>query len=229
MTPAKTKSEKAETEKKTATKAKVKAPPKKRRAAAKANAKRPSAKSAGTAKAKARAGTKKAAASRKRRVTKPKAGEDFTPRIVVFACNWCSYAGADTAGISRIQYSPHFRIIRVMCSGRVHPAFVLRAFELGADGVLVSGCHFGDCHYIFGNERAVEQFEKTKRLLKLLGVEEGRVRLEWISAAEGVKFGRVIDEFVEQVRALGPSKLAPPGRSLPREAEAYADAAALAK
>ena len=108
-------------------------------------------------------------------------------------------------------------------------AFVLRAFELGADGVLVSGCHFGDCHYIFGNERAVEQFEKTKALLKILGLEEGRIRLEWISAAEGVKFGRVIDEFVEQVRALGPSKLVPRERELPREAEAYADAAALAK
>jgi F420-non-reducing hydrogenase iron-sulfur subunit len=226
MTPAKTKSEKAETEKKTATKAKAKAPPMKRRAAAKGARKRPTGKtSAGGAKAKA--ATKKKAAPRKAR--KPEAPKDFTPRIVVFACNWCSYAGADTAGISRIQYSPHFRIIRVMCSGRVHPAFVLRAFELGADGVLVSGCHFGDCHYIFGNERAVEQFEKTKALLKLLGVEEGRVRLEWISAAEGVKFGRVIDEFVEQVRALGPSKLAPPGRSLPREAEAFADAAALAK
>lgn len=116
-----------------------------------------------------------------------------------------------------------------MCGGRVTPSFVLKAFELGADGVLVSGCHFGDCHYIFGNERAVEQFEKTKALLKILGLQEGRIRLEWISAAEGVKFARVIDEFVEQVRALGPSTLAPRGRELPREAEAYADAAALAK
>ncbi len=171
---------------------------------------------------------KASAAKKARGVEKPKP-KAFTPRIVVFACNWCSYAGADAAGISRIQYSPHFRIIRVMCSGRVHPAFILRAFELGADGVLVSGCHFGDCHYIFGNERAVEQFEKTKALLKILGVEEGRIRLEWISAAEGVKFARVIDEFVEQVRALGPSKLVPPERELPRKAEAYADAAALAK
>jgi F420-non-reducing hydrogenase iron-sulfur subunit len=220
MTPAKSKTKTAATEEKN--KAKAKAPSKKPRAAAK----RPSGKSsAGAAKAK----TKKVAAPRKARGSKAKAREDFTPRIVVFACNWCSYAGADTAGISRIQYSPHFRIIRVMCSGRVHPAFVLRAFELGADGVLVSGCHFGDCHYIFGNERAVEQFEKTKALLKILGLEEGRIRLEWISAAEGVKFGRVIDEFVEQVRALGPSKLVSRGRELPREPEAYADAAALAK
>ncbi len=177
----------------------------------------------------ARAKVKKAAPVGKTREVATAARREYIPRVVVFACNWCSYAGADTAGVSRIQYSPYFRIIRVMCSGRVHPAFVLRAFELGADGVLVSGCHFGDCHYIFGNERAVEQFEKTKALLKILGVEEGRIRLEWISAAEGVKFGRVIDEFVEQVRALGPSKLAPPGRELPPKAEAYADAAALAK
>jgi F420-non-reducing hydrogenase iron-sulfur subunit len=224
MTPAKSKT--VATEEKS--KARAKAPPEKPRAAAKAATKRPRGKaSAGGVKARAKA--KKTAAPRKARKAKSRAREGFVPRVVVFACNWCSYAGADAAGVSRIQYSPHFRIIRVMCSGRVHPAFVLRAFELGADGVLVSGCHFGDCHYIFGNERAVEQFEKTKALLKILGLEEGRIRLEWISAAEGVKFGRVIDEFVEQVRALGPSTLAPPGRELPREAEAFADAAALAK
>ena len=130
------------------------------------------------------------------------------PRIVVFACNWCSYAGADTAGVSRIQHQPHFRMIRVMCSGRIQPAFVLRAFEKGADGVLVSGCHFGDCHYIFGNERAVEQFEKTMNVVKILGIDEGRLRLEWISAAEGGRFAEVIDEFTDQVRALGPSPVA---------------------
>jgi F420-non-reducing hydrogenase iron-sulfur subunit len=132
----------------------------------------------------------------------------FDPRIVVFACNWCSYAGADTAGVSRIQHQPHFRMIRVMCSGRIQPAFVLRAFEKGADGVLVSGCHFGDCHYIFGNERAVEQFEKTMKVVKLLGIDEGRLRLEWISAAEGARFAEVIDEFTDQVRAIGPSPFA---------------------
>ena len=220
MTPAKSKT--VATEEKS--KARAKAPPEKPRAATK----RPRGKApAGGVKARAKA--KKTAAPRKARKAKSQAREGFVPRVVVFACNWCSYAGADAAGVSRIQYSPHFRIIRVMCSGRVHPAFVLRAFELGADGVLVSGCHFGDCHYIFGNERAVEQFEKTKALLKILGLEEGRIRLEWISAAEGVKFGRVIDEFVEQVRALGPSTLAPRGRELPLEAEAFADAAALAK
>jgi F420-non-reducing hydrogenase iron-sulfur subunit len=128
----------------------------------------------------------------------------WEPQVIVFACNWCSYAGADTAGVSRIQQQPNFRMIRVMCSGRIQPAFVLRAFEKGADGVLVSGCHFGDCHYIFGNERAAEQFEKTKNMVKLLGIEEGRLRLEWISAAEGARFAQVINEFTDQVRDLGP-------------------------
>ena len=140
--------------------------------------------------------------------TPPKTKEPWDPSIVVFACNWCSYAGADTAGVSRIQHQPHFRMIRVMCSGRIQPGFVLRAFEKGADGVLVSGCHFGDCHYIFGNERAVEQFDKTKSVVKLLGLEEGRLRLEWISAAEGARFAEVINEFTDQVRQLGPSPLA---------------------
>jgi F420-non-reducing hydrogenase iron-sulfur subunit len=131
----------------------------------------------------------------------------WNPNIVVFACNWCSYAGADTAGVTRVQHQPHFRIIRVMCSGRIQPGFVLRAFEKGADGVLVSGCHFGDCHYIFGNERAVEQFEKARDVVRLLGL-DGRLRLEWISAAEGVRFAEVINEFTDQVRQLGPSPLA---------------------
>lgn len=133
----------------------------------------------------------------------------FVPDIVAFACNWCSYAGADTAGVNRIQYSPNFRVIRTMCSGRVTPAFVIKAFRLGADGVLVSGCHFGDCHYIFGNYKAVDQFEKTKALVRTLGLEEERVMLEWISAAEGTRWGQVIDEFVARVTALGPSPLKP--------------------
>ena len=130
---------------------------------------------------------------------------DFEPRIVVFACNWCSYAGADTAGASRLKHSPSFRVIRTMCSGRVSTAHVLRAFQLGADGVLVSGCHFGDCHYIFGNHRAVEQFEVTKRLLHTLGLEDDRIRLEWVSAAEGPRWAALIDEFVAQITRLGPS------------------------
>ena len=140
--------------------------------------------------------------------TKAAPAHSFDPRIVVFACNWCSYAGADTAGVSRIQHQPHFRMIRVMCSGRIQPAFVLRAFEKGADGVLVSGCHFGDCHYIFGNERAAEQFKKTMNVVTLLGIEPGRLRLEWISAAEGARFAEVIDEFTDQVRVIGPSPFA---------------------
>jgi len=131
----------------------------------------------------------------------------FIPNIVVFACNWCSYAGADTAGVNRVQHSPNFRIIRTMCSGRVTPGFVLKALQLGADGVLVSGCHFGDCHYQFGNYRAVELFEKTKGLVRTLGLEEGRVRLEWVSAAEGSRWGEVINEFEGQIKALGPSPL----------------------
>jgi F420-non-reducing hydrogenase iron-sulfur subunit len=148
------------------------------------------------------------AQKKKKAAARKPARPAFDPRIVVFACNWCSYAGADTAGVSRIQHQPHFRMIRVMCSGRIQPAFVLRAFEKGADGVLVSGCHFGDCHYIFGNERAVEQFEKTMNVVKLLGIDEGRLRLEWISAAEGSRFAEVIDEFTDQVRAIGPSPFA---------------------
>ena len=132
---------------------------------------------------------------------------EFQPRIVVFACNWCSYAGADLAGASRMQYAPTTRVIRVMCSGRVTPAFILEAFRLGADGVLVTGCHPGDCHYISGNENAVVTVEKTGRLLKLLGLEAERLRLAWISAAEGARFARLMTDFTEQVRGLGPSSL----------------------
>jgi F420-non-reducing hydrogenase iron-sulfur subunit len=132
---------------------------------------------------------------------------EFTPKIVAFACNWCSYAGADTAGVNRIQHSPHFRVIRTMCSGRVKPSYILKAFEMGADGVLVSGCHFGDCHYIFGNHRAVEQFEKTRAMIKLLGIEEQRLRLEWVSAAEGGRWAEVINEFVADITRLGPMTL----------------------
>jgi F420-non-reducing hydrogenase iron-sulfur subunit len=150
----------------------------------------------------------------------------WEPNIVVFACNWCSYAGADTAGVSRIQHQPHFRTIRVMCSGRIQPGFVLRAFENGADGVLVSGCHFGDCHYIFGNHRAVEQFQRTRNVVRLLGLEEGRLRLEWISAAEGARFAHLIDEFTGQVRKLGPSPLARGRPPAPRREKGGGRAAA---
>lgn len=132
----------------------------------------------------------------------------FEPKVVVFACNWCSYAGADLAGVGRMRYAPNVRLLRTMCSGRINPSFVLRAFEAGADGVLVSGCHPGDCHYSFGNLRARDQAERTRKLLHLLGVEPGRFRLEWFSAAEGGRFARVIDELVDEVRSLGPSPYA---------------------
>jgi len=131
----------------------------------------------------------------------------FEPRIVVFACNWCSYAGADLAGVSRMQYPATTRVIRVMCSGRVTPGFILEAFRLGADGVLVTGCHPGDCHYMSGNQNAVVTVNKTARLLELLGLEKNRLRLEWVSAAEGAHFAHLMIEFTEQVRALGPSPL----------------------
>ncbi len=146
----------------------------------------------------------------KKKAKKKPAAKKFEPKILVFACNWCSYAGADNAGVNRLEYPTNVRLLRVMCSGRVHPSHVLQAFVEGSDGVMVSGCHFGDCHYMFGNHRAVEQFEKTKELTKMLGLEPGRIALEWISAAEGPRFAQVMTDFVEQVRKLGPSPLAKP-------------------
>ncbi len=132
---------------------------------------------------------------------------EFEPRIVAFCCNWCSYAGADLAGVSRFQYPTNIRIIRVMCSGRVNPGFILKAFELGADGVLVAGCHKGDCHYISGNEKAERRIEATKKMMDLLGLEQDRLRLEWISASEGLKFSEVVTEFVDELKRLGPSRV----------------------
>mgnify|MGYP001550414392 FL=1 len=131
----------------------------------------------------------------------------FEPKIVAFACNWCSYAGADLAGVSRIQYPPTTRVIRVMCSGRVSPMFILEALRAGADGVLVTGCHLGDCHYSSGNEKALRNVEMARLLIELLGIEPERLRLEWISAAEGARFAGVVSEFTDQVRALGANPL----------------------
>lgn len=136
---------------------------------------------------------------------------DFEPRIIGFLCNWCSYAGADLAGVTRLQYPPSVRIIRVMCSSRVDPQFVFKALAEGADGVLVAGCHPGDCHYADGNYKTMRRFQLMKKVLAQLGVEDERVRLEWISAAEGNVFARVIQEFTEKLRQLGPFK---PGRKL---------------
>ena len=143
--------------------------------------------------------------------TAKKKQADFEPRIVVFACNWCSYPAADNAGLARMQYPANIRIIRVMCGGRVNPAFVLKAFELGADAVLVSTCHFQDCHYIFGAKRAAENFERLENVVRILGLEKERIRLEWISAAEATKFARVIREMTEEVRKVGPSPIKPNG------------------
>ena len=137
-----------------------------------------------------------------------KINKDFNPEILVFCCNWCSYAGADLAGVSRFQYPPNMRIIRVMCSGRVDPAFVIKALKDGADGVLITGCHIGDCHYISGNEYAKERFERFhKIIIKQLGIDERRVRLEWVSASEGRKFADLIKEFTNQIKELGPLKI----------------------
>jgi len=132
---------------------------------------------------------------------------NFEPRIVGFLCNWCAYTGADLAGVSRLKSPPNVRTIRVMCSGRVDPSFILRAFQLGADGVLIAGCHPGDCHYQEGNFKAVRRVLLLKQLLRQLGIDERRLRLEWISASEGEKFAKVSAEFTEQVRSLGPLQL----------------------
>ena len=130
---------------------------------------------------------------------------DWEPRIVAFLCNWCSYAGADLAGISRLQYPPSVRVIRVPCSGRIDPFFIIKALQRGADGVLVSGCHSGDCHYISGNYVARRRFAVLKNLLEYLGIEEGRVQFTWISAAEGERFAQIIRKVTEEVRSLGPA------------------------
>lgn len=130
----------------------------------------------------------------------------FEPTIIVFACNWCSYAGADLAGVSRLKYPTNVRIVRLMCSGRVNPAFILKAFLKGADGVLVAGCHPGDCHYLEGNLSAEVRINNTIDALKTLGWESDRLRLEWISASEGKRFAQVMSEFTQQIKELGPIK-----------------------
>jgi F420-non-reducing hydrogenase iron-sulfur subunit len=131
------------------------------------------------------------------------------PKLVGFLCNWCSYAGADLAGVSRFQYPTNLRVIRVMCSGRVHPAHILEAFKDGADGVLVAGCHIPtDCHYISGNFKAQRRVAMVKKLMEQLGIEPERLRLEWISAAEGDKFAKTIREMTEDLKKLGPSPVA---------------------
>jgi len=128
---------------------------------------------------------------------------DFEPKIIVFCCNWCSYAGADLAGTSRLKIKPYFRVIRTMCSGRVEPTFVLYAFAKGADGVMIAGCHPGDCHYSTGNYKARRRIMLLKNTLTQLGIESERLRLEWISASEALKFQSTVNEFVDEITALG--------------------------
>ncbi len=132
-------------------------------------------------------------------------GADFKPKIVGFLCNWCSYAGADLAGVSRFQYSPNIRVIRVMCSGRVDPSIVLEMFIQGADGVFIGGCHLGDCHYQKGNYYAEKRINMTIKLIEKAGLEPQRLRLEWISASEGKMFAEIITEYTGQIQDLGPS------------------------
>jgi F420-non-reducing hydrogenase iron-sulfur subunit len=130
--------------------------------------------------------------------------DTFEPKIVAFLCNWCSYRAADLAGTSRIKYEPNVRIIRVMCSGRVDPTFVLKSFALGADGVMIAGCHPGECHYLEQNYKAMRRYHLLRHTLRAMGMEDNRLRLQWASAAEGVQLAEAINQMIEQVRALGP-------------------------
>jgi F420-non-reducing hydrogenase iron-sulfur subunit len=130
--------------------------------------------------------------------------EEFEPKIVAFLCKWCSSAGSDLAGVSRMQYPPNVVPITVMCSGSVSPLYILSAFNKGADGVLVSGCHPGDCHYIKGNYYARRRIALVKRLLEYIGLEPERFQMSWVSAAEGVKYTEVIKDFVQELKPLGP-------------------------
>lgn len=129
----------------------------------------------------------------------------FNPVILSLCCNWCSYAGADLAGISRLQYSPDVRIIRVMCSGMVHPNLIIDALTKGADGVIMCGCHIGDCHYLEGNKKAESRADAIKLMLEDFGIEEERFRIEWISASEAPRFANVMNEFTQEIKNLGPS------------------------
>jgi F420-non-reducing hydrogenase iron-sulfur subunit len=133
--------------------------------------------------------------------------EEFKPTIVSFLCNWCSYTGADLAGTSRMTYAPNIRVIRVMCSGRVDPTFVLTAFREGADGVLICGCHPGDCHYHEGNYKCLRRFHLLQKYIQQMGIHKDRLRLAWISASEGKQFADLADEMTEQVTALGPCEI----------------------
>ncbi|HPC98030.1 MAG TPA: hydrogenase iron-sulfur subunit [Bacteroidales bacterium] len=132
---------------------------------------------------------------------------EFKPRIIAFLCNWCSYTGADLAGTSRMEYRENVRVIRVMCSGRVEPSFVLKAFASGADGVLICGCHPGDCHYQEGNYRCLRRFTLLQKYIIQMGIESERLKLEWISASEGKQFAELVNSFTETITELGPCSI----------------------
>jgi F420-non-reducing hydrogenase iron-sulfur subunit len=132
---------------------------------------------------------------------------EFEPKIIGLTCNWCTYAGADLAGTSRLKYPPNIRLIRVMCSSRVDPLFALKILTSGADGVFMGGCHIGDCHYMKGNLYARRRYSMLKKLLEVIGIDPRRVRLEWISAAEGVEFARKVTEFTKEIKELGPNPI----------------------
>jgi F420-non-reducing hydrogenase iron-sulfur subunit len=132
---------------------------------------------------------------------------NYQPTILAFLCNWCAYTGADLAGTSRMKYAANIRIIRVMCSGRIEPTFVLEAFREGADGVLICGCHPGDCHYQSGNYKCLRRYHLLKKYIAQMGIEEERLCLEWISASEGKQFANLVDKYTDSIRNLGPSKV----------------------
>jgi len=132
--------------------------------------------------------------------------EEWEPKIIAFLCNWCSYAGADLAGVSRIQYPPNIRVVRVPCSGRINPFFIIKSLTSGWDGVLVSGCHPGDCHYISGNYVARRRFAILRDLMVFMGLEPERLNFSWVSAAEGERFAKIVQKVVKNVKSVGPNK-----------------------
>jgi F420-non-reducing hydrogenase iron-sulfur subunit len=156
-----------------------------------------------------------------------KADRPFEPRIVAFFCNWCTYTAADLAGTARMTYAPNARVVRIMCSGRLDPQFILAAFREGADGVLIGGCHPGDCHYQEGNYKALRRFTLLQTVLNSMGIEPERVRLEWIAASEGDRVQRVINEMSEAIRHLGPLRLEPMSLAPVRIAQIRQEAAQL--
>jgi F420-non-reducing hydrogenase iron-sulfur subunit len=158
----------------------------------------------------------------------PAGNGSWSPRIIAFFCNWCTYTAADLAGVSRLKYAANTRTIRLMCSGRVDPQFILEAFAKGADGVLIGGCHPNDCHYAEGNYKMLRRFQLLKRMLKDLGIAEERLRLEWISAAEGEKVKSVINDMVKKLTVLGPLDLPGKFADWDREMTALAHAVASA-